>query len=344
MPVDDGCRVECRPRVGITAEQSRDGLALGARVGSDIAGDVLECAEFIRVHHRKIDGAGSAHRPACDGPFRPIRADAEVRLHVRNNVLDHVVGRVTACSVDAFGVVVERTTGVDEDQHRGVAVMGGGEVVDRLDGLTGAQPVGGSVELAADHHQCRELGWRGAGIPGRREVDELAAVPEARRCIACVDRHHRAFRRHLVQLLQGGDGHLIGLVRQRACGQLVPCGLHGLEVADPHIQRQPGAHHAEGDRREGDTTPPPLGAAPSDHQYRRSETGQPDPDPQRARGRIVGEPLRCDIPVGRRGQCGADDQCPRQPAHLPAAAAPADRSDQHDGRDDLHGCREPAMD
>ena len=254
-----------------------------------------------------------------------------------------MVGGVATAAVDALGVVVESTTGVDEHQYRCVAVMCGGEIVDRLDRLAGAEPVGGGVEFATDHHHRRQpRRWIG-GIPGRREIDQLATVPETRCRVADVDGHHGALRRDLALLLHGGHGDLIGLVRQRSGGQLVPRGCHGGEVADPQIQRERGAEQAQRHRRHRDTTPPPPRPSPAGHQDRRSEAGQSSPDPQRTWCGVVGEPLRGDVPVGRRGKGAADDQRPRQPAHLPASATPTDRGDHRNRGDHLHGRRNPSV-
>ena len=68
-----------------------------------------------------------------DAPVGAVGAHAEVRNHIRHNIFGEVVGGVAAAAVDAFGVVVERAAGVDEDQHRRVAAVRGREVVDRLD-------------------------------------------------------------------------------------------------------------------------------------------------------------------------------------------------------------------
>ena len=68
---------------------------------------------------------------------------------------DALIGSITPAPVHAFGVVVERSGGIDEHQHRGEAVMRGREVVDRGEGAAGAQPIGGRVEGRADHHDRR---------------------------------------------------------------------------------------------------------------------------------------------------------------------------------------------
>ena len=47
-------RIEHRKGVGITAKQSRDGLRLGAHVGTHITEDVYECAEQLGMHHGQV--------------------------------------------------------------------------------------------------------------------------------------------------------------------------------------------------------------------------------------------------------------------------------------------------
>jgi hypothetical protein len=49
-----------------------------------------------------------------------------------------VIGRVAPWSVDALGVVVEASAGVDEDEHRGRVAVGLGVVVDHADRVAGA--------------------------------------------------------------------------------------------------------------------------------------------------------------------------------------------------------------
>src|ERR1700757_1351161 len=68
-----------------------------------------------------------------------------------------MIGRVAANPIDAFGVVVEGSSGVHEHQNRSFALMGGSEVVDGLDRVARTRPVRGGVELPADHHRRRQL-------------------------------------------------------------------------------------------------------------------------------------------------------------------------------------------
>ena len=152
---DDRRRIERRPGGGIAPEQARNGLGLVSGVGRQIAGDVHESAEHVRMHHRQVDRARPAHRPPGDAPVRSVGRYAVVRNHERHNIFGEVIGGVSAGAVDTFGVVVERAAGVGEDEHRRVAPVRGREVVDRLDGPARPHPVGGSIELAADHHHGR---------------------------------------------------------------------------------------------------------------------------------------------------------------------------------------------
>ena len=143
-----------------------------------------------------IVARSTAHVPPIDQPTMPQLAvggtHAVVRLHERHDVLGQVVGGVAACAVDAFGVVVEGAARVDEDEYRRVPGVSGGEVVDGLDRVARPQPVGRRVELTADHHQRRQRRRRVRCEPGRRKVDELAAVLEPRRRRTDGDRHHGA--------------------------------------------------------------------------------------------------------------------------------------------------------
>ena len=155
--------------------------------------------------------------------------------------------------------------------------------------------------------------------------------------------HHRAFWRNLSLVLHRRHGDRVGLVRQRPGCQLVPCGLHGGEVADPQIQGERGAQQAQRQCHHGDATPPPSSSPPARDEDGCREPGEADPDPQRIRRGVIGQSLGRDVPVGRRGEGAADDERPRQPAQLPAPAATADGGDQGHRRDDLHGDREPSV-
>ena len=77
----------------------------------------------------------TAQVPPIDQPTTPQLARSaltpKLRHHVRHNVFGQMIGGVAAAPVDAFGVVVERASGIDEHQHRRVAAVGGREFVDR---------------------------------------------------------------------------------------------------------------------------------------------------------------------------------------------------------------------
>ena len=196
-------------------------------------------------------------------------------------------------AVDAFGVVVERAAGVDEHQHRRVAAVGGGEVVDRLDRIARPQPVRGGVELAADHHHRRQRRRRVGGEPGGRQVHQFAAVLEPRGGRADGDRHHGALGRDLVRRLHRHHGGLVGLVGQRARGELVPRGLHGGEVAHPQVQRQRRRTAGTAARASRTRRVATTGRRASPRPARRRPTPVTrDPDPQRVRRRVARQPLR----------------------------------------------------
>ena len=254
-----------------------------------------KAAEHVGVHHGEVDGACAAHRPAHDAPVLAVRAHAEVRNHIRHHIFGEVVGGVAATAVDTFGVVVERASGIDEDQYRRIATVGGRECVGDAHRVAGPDPVGGGVELAADHHDRRQGRWWVGRVPGGWQVDEFAAVLEARCTVADLHGHHRALRGDLVPLLHRRDGHLIRLVGQRACGQLVPCRLDGREVSDPQVQCQRRA-----DRRHSgsaETATPRLHhgprASPRSTRLRRRPTARSRSTTHGARGRRRGPPMRC---------------------------------------------------
>ena len=76
----------------------------------------------------------TAQVPPIDQPTTPQLARSaltpKLGHHERHDVFGQMVGGVAAGAVDAFGVVVERAAGVDEDEHRRVAAVRGGELVD----------------------------------------------------------------------------------------------------------------------------------------------------------------------------------------------------------------------
>src|SRR6476620_11546578 len=103
-----------------------------------------------------------------------------------------MIGRIAARTVDAFGVDAEPTAGVDEHQHRRIAVVQRREVVHCAGRVARAHPVRWRIELRTDHHQHGQPWWRITGEPYRRQVHEFAAVLEFRGCSADGHRHHGA--------------------------------------------------------------------------------------------------------------------------------------------------------
>ncbi|CFE83036.1 Uncharacterised protein [Mycobacterium tuberculosis] len=184
MPGDHRRRVKRRPGVFVAAEQPDDGLRLVASVRVEITGDVDKRAKQCRVHDGQIHRAGPTHRPTHDAPAGLFGTDAEFRDHVGHNIFSQVVGRVATPSIDAFGVVVERAAGIHEYHDGSIAAVGGRKVVERLHRVTGSRPIGGCVELTADHHHRRQLRRRrvlGTMLsvePGRRQVHQFAAMLE----------------------------------------------------------------------------------------------------------------------------------------------------------------------
>ena len=252
-----------------------------------------------------------------------------------------MVGHVAAGTVDAFGVVVERPTHVDEDEHRRVAAVRCGEVVDGGYRVAGARPVRRGVELAGDHHDHRQLG-RIRGEPRRREIHELGAVFEVRCVVGDGHRNERPVRGSALAPHRHDAGQ-IGLVGQRACGQLVPGGLNRREVADPEVQRHPRTEQAQRHRHQRYHPAPPAAAAPTEHRDGQRETGEADPYPERRRCGISREALRIDVPVRPCRQDQADDERHRQPHQSPASRPPTDRHHQHHRGHGLHRRRQPPV-
>ena len=149
---DDRGRIPLRVGGGVTAEEAFDGLLPGSEVGREVAVDIDEGAEELGVLHGEVDRAGPSRRPSDDAPVGRVIADAEIRHHVRHDVLGEIVARVAPSAVDTLGDFVERAAGVGEYEDRCVAAVPGGELIDGLDGVGSADPIRRSVELAADHH------------------------------------------------------------------------------------------------------------------------------------------------------------------------------------------------
>ena len=271
MSGDGGERVVSRPSGGVAAEQPGDCLFLGADVGAAVAGDVHERAEHVWMHDGQVDGAGAAHRPSGHTPVGAISADAEVRDHEWHDVFRQVIGGVTAGPVDALGVVVERAGRIDEDQHRGEAVVVCREVVDGVEGAAGAQPVRRGVEGGTDHHDGRQPRRRIAVEPRGRQIHQLLAVREVRRVGADCHGDHDALGRSGSRDLHCGDPQPIDLIRQGPRCQLIPCGNHRREIAHPAVQGQGCAQRAQGHRKYRQPASPPVGARPAEQQHRGSE-------------------------------------------------------------------------
>ena len=243
----------------VAAEEAVDGLRFGACVGGDVAVDIHESAEQVRVLHRQVQSARSSGGPAHDAPIGGIVAHPEVVNHVRHDILREVVSRIAARAVDAFGVVVECADGIGEYGHRSVATVFGGKVIERCDCVPGTNPVGGGIELTADHHDGRKHGRRVACEVGRWQVDELGAVGELGLRGRDVHRHQLALGRHRPGGDHLGDGGVVGLAGQGASGQLAPCCRKGGEVAHPQIQHERRAQHGQGHRQQRCPTAPPVG-------------------------------------------------------------------------------------
>ena len=144
------------------------------------------------------------------------------------------------------------------------------------------------------------------GEPRRRQVDEFAAVLEMRRRRRNRHRHDAALGRQdvlglglaAIAVTRGR----VGLVGQRAGGQLVPRGLHGREIADPEVERQRRAEQTQRHRQHRHAAPPPACAAPAQHQHTGGQAGQRDPPPQLVRCRVIGQTVgwRCTSACRRR--------------------------------------------
>src|SRR6516225_3495396 len=99
-----------------------------------------------------------------------------------------MVGGVAARAAHTFGVVIEASAGVDEDEHRGRAAVRSGELVDHSNGVASAYPVGWITEFTGDHHHRGQFGRDVPREPDRRQVDELPPVLEPASAVRDVDR------------------------------------------------------------------------------------------------------------------------------------------------------------
>ncbi len=122
MPVDDRARVERRPGCGITGEQPVNSLGSSPDVRRDVAANVDESSEQIRVHHSKIDRTGPAGGKAHDAPLR-LLSRSERRVDLRNDISGQMISRVTARSVDTLGIDGESACGIGKDGHRRITAV-----------------------------------------------------------------------------------------------------------------------------------------------------------------------------------------------------------------------------
>ena len=291
----------------------------------------------------QLHRAGAAHGPADDAPVLGLRADAEVRDQVRHHLFGQVDRRIAVTAVDALGVVVERTGGVREDEHRRRTAVGRRVVVDRGLRVAGPDPVRRGVQLRADHHDRRQLRRRIAGEPGRRQVDEFGAVREIGFLRAGRDGYHDTARRPDAFELHGRHRPAVHLVGHLADGELVPRHVRGREVPDPHIHHQQRTERAQGHREHGRPAAPPAGSVPAENQDRNSEPAERRPDPQPYRGRVAGDAQRGDVPVQPGRARDADRECPRQAADAPLARPSSDRAAQGRESQQLDQKRQPPM-
>ena len=340
---DECGRIPLRVGVGVTTEEPFDGLRLRSGAGRDITVDIDECAEQLRILHSEVDRAGAAGGPADHRPVRRVIAHPEGVDHERHNVLGEMVRGVTPRAVHASGVIVERADGVDEDEHRGVAIVRGRELVDGRDGVSGTQPIGCGVELTADHHDRGKCGRWIAGEVGRRQIHPFGAVREPRCVGGDGDRQHRALGRHGIGRQHPGDGGTVGLARKRPASQLTPCGLDGGEVTHPQVQHQRRAQHRQRHRQHRGATSPPVRGTPAEHRHPDGEPGQRQPGPESGGSRITGESVRSDIPIGRQRHQDAHQSRNRQPYPSPPGGTPPDREDQQRHGHDLDGDRYPSL-
>ena len=274
---------------------SSDSPALG-KASPSMSTNALNSSGWFRGQG---DGAGSAHRPACDSPTGPVGTHAEVRHDVGDDLLRQVIGCIAPAAVDALGVVGEAARSICEHEHRRISPVIRGEVVDDPFGSARPEPVLGGAELSADHHhRGQHRGWA-APEPRGRKIDQFVAVPEARCGVGRADLHDgAAVGGHLPAQSHAEGRVLVDLPWQRLGRQLIPAALDGGHVAGPEVQRQRDAHQRRGHGQHRKGPPPPRGARPTDEQDAHRETGGARPTP---RTRPARDGRRRCRSAGRRG-------------------------------------------
>ncbi|SIK16928.1 Uncharacterised protein [Mycobacteroides abscessus subsp. abscessus] len=292
------------------------------------------------MHHRQVECAGAAHRPSGHSPLAPVITYPKVRGHVRHHVVDEMVGGIATTTVHALGVVVERPGGIREHQHRRVSTVPGGEVVGGLCGVARPYPVRGSVQRRPDHQYRWKPGRRVMPEPCGRQVDQLGTVPESGGIGRNRHRRNDSRRRLHTGDLHGQHRASINLAGDRSQHESGPRRMHGRQIADPYIYRQPGTYHAQRYRKERQRPAPPPHPAPIGPRQPGRQPDAGDPEPQPRRRRFTGDTQCVEIPVRDGGQHHTHgESC--DDGHQPRSAV--HRVAQHGRGADLSKHRQPAV-
>src|SRR6476620_6074687 len=110
--LDDGPRVEGLPGLFVSAKEAGYSLTLRSGVRSELAVEVDESAELVRMHHGGHQRTRPTRRPANPSPIGRIGARTELRDDKGHDVFDQMIGGVTTRTVHAFGVIAETARGV----------------------------------------------------------------------------------------------------------------------------------------------------------------------------------------------------------------------------------------